>query len=331
MGNITLKQLAGHLNLSAATVSKALNNSHEISEATKLRVWAAAHELNYRPNPFGSGLRKHQSRTIAVILPQVADNFFAQSINGIEEVARKHNYHVLICLTHESAEREREFFELLSNGRVDGIVISLASGNSDFAHLEELGNDIPIVFFDRICESSRYYVTTNDFESSLTATNHLLDKGCGDIVYLHSLSTLNAGKQRLAGYHAALESRGSDLNPELIVDCTGTDAEVLAAIKNILLKKKPDGILSSIEKLAGITYQACKELGLHIPSAIKVVSFSNLDSVSLWQPPLTTITQPAFEIGTSAASLLFGMLKSATFIPDSHTFPSVLMARESTG
>ena len=151
---MNLKQLAEELNLSISAVSKALRDSHEISTATKKIVLAKAKELNYQVNPFASSLRKQKSKTIAEVIPEIANNFFALAINGIEAIAQEKGYHVLIYLTHEDIQKEIGITKLLQNGRVDGIMMSLSEQTLNTDHLEELKQkEIPLVFFDRVAEN----------------------------------------------------------------------------------------------------------------------------------------------------------------------------------
>ena len=150
--NVDIKMLAKSLNVSISTISRALKDSHEISEQTKIRVREMAIRLNYQPNPYASSLRKHKSKTIAIVIPEVTNNFFALAINGIEYVAQERDYHVLIYLTHENIQREIGFANHLRDGRVDGLLVALSAETNNYSHLLELKNKgIPIVFFDRIC------------------------------------------------------------------------------------------------------------------------------------------------------------------------------------
>src|ERR1700712_3350156 len=167
MEKVNIQRLADELNLSIATVSRALRDSYQIRPETREKVWDLAKKLNYQPNPFASGLRGQKSKSIAVIFPELANNFFSLAINGIEEVARQKGYQVLIYLTHESAEREIDFVNSLANGRVDGLLISLSSESGNYDHITQLNKKIPVILFDRICESADMLsVTTNDYESS---------------------------------------------------------------------------------------------------------------------------------------------------------------------
>ena len=173
-----MRELAKVLKLSVATVSKALSDSHEISDQTKKKVLEAASRLNYTINPYASSLRNKKSKTIAVILPEVADNFFSLAINGIQSVAEKNGYHVLIYLSHEKFKNEISIIEQCKSGRVDGVLISVSSETSNADHLLKLQQEnIPIVFFDREFEGFPISkVITNDFESGNLAASHLLEK-----------------------------------------------------------------------------------------------------------------------------------------------------------
>src|ERR1700712_4214722 len=165
MENINLKMLAGQLHLSTATVSKALRDSHEISHETKQRVLELAATLNYVPNPYASSLRRRLSKTIAVVIPEVADSFFAQAINGIESVAQEKGYHVLIYLTHESFEKEKLILKDFESGRVDGVLMSVSRETTSCGHIGELmDKGVPLVFFDRVFEEiETTKITTDDY------------------------------------------------------------------------------------------------------------------------------------------------------------------------
>jgi len=332
MGETNLKKLALELNLSMATVSRALRDSHEISSETKARVLEMAQKLNYEPNPFASSLRQQKSKTIAVVVPAIANNFFSLAINGIEEVARARDYHVLIYQTHESSEIERSFLTRLLSGRVDGILISLAGETPDKAQLKEVGEKLPVVYFDRVNDDlDGVKITTDDYESAYNAVAHLIETGCRKIAYLSALHTLSTGKKRLQGYQDALKDHGLPGNPDLVMTENGKGDDNLAMIKTFIAKQRPDGILSSIEELAMPCYYACKELNLNIPRDLKLISFSNLAHADLLHPSLTTINQPAFEIGVEAACILFKIFDKRWYeFNETIVLKSKLIKRDST-
>jgi LacI family transcriptional regulator len=331
MDKVNIQRLANELNLSIATVSRALRDSHQIRPETRQKVWDLARRLNYQPNPFASGLRGQKSKNIAVIFPELANNFFSHAINGIEEIARQKDYQVLIYLTHESAQREIDFVTSLGNGRVDGLLLSFSSETTNYNHIAGLSSKLPVVLFDRVSDDIELRtIATDDYESSFKATQHLLEQGCKRIMFLMALKNLLVGQQRLKGYTDALLQAGAGINENLIIDCDRDGNQNMQKIREAMLQHKPDGTLSSIENLGIACYQAARELQVAIPQQLKVVSFSNLETASLLNPSLTTITQPAFEIGKEAANTLFALLEKKRPPAENKIIPSVLIKREST-
>ncbi|MEP7258091.1 MAG: LacI family DNA-binding transcriptional regulator [Flavitalea sp.] len=335
MAGVNIKMLASKLNISIATVSKALHDSHEISLATKQRVLALAKELNYVANPYASSLKGKSSKTIAVVIPEVADSFFALSINGIESIAQKNGYHVLIYLTHESFSNEQAILKVIQNGRVDGVIMSVSSETTHTDHIQELQQKgIPVVFFDRVCEGiDTVKITTNDFQSGFEATQHLIECGCKNISFFTISDKLAISQHRLEGHRQALKDHQMEFNEKDIVFCNNDEAFNYEAIKNLMKQKKhPDGVIASVEKLATTFYVVCKEFKISIPDKVKVIGFSNLAAAAILNPSLTTVTQPAFDMGNAAASGLFRILgeKVFNYQEESMVMPSALVVRDST-
>jgi len=330
---MNLKQLAKELNLSISSVSKALRDSHEISVSTKKAVLAKAKDLNYQVNPYASSLRKHKSKTIAVVVPEVANDFFGPVISGIESIAQEKGYHVLIYLTHEDMQKEVAIIKLLQNGRVDGIMISLSEQTTSTAHLEEL-KEMPLVFFDRVVEHiDAPKVTTDDKNSGFIATDHLIKNGCKRIAFLSISQNLSISKKRMSGYLEALKKNKIERDNSLMLTCTGNDKKNSNFIRKLLKRKnRPDGIFASVEKLAISTYEICEELKLKIPRDIKVICFSNSQTAAFLNPSLTTITQPAYEMGREAATILFKLVekKRHHFLSENTILNSKLIVRNST-
>jgi LacI family transcriptional regulator len=335
MKNINIKELALKLNLSVSTVSKSLNDSYEISEETKRRVLEMAELLNYVPNPYASSLRGRKSKNIAVVIPEVADSFFSLAINGIESVAKAKGYHVLICLTHESFENERTILKEFQGGRVDGVLLSVSRETTQCSHISNLiENGVPVVFFDRACDDvETAKITTDDFESSYKATVHLIAQGCKRITFLSISDSLSISNKRLEGYLQALSDHKIKANAKRIIQCTNDAQDNYLSITKLLQQKqRPDGIVASVEKLTTPVYMACKALALEVPRDIKLVCFSNLETAAILNPSLTTITQPAFEMGKAAATILFKALGNPNFsiVKEDIIIPSTLVVRGST-
>jgi LacI family transcriptional regulator len=334
MSNVNLKQLAKALNLAPSTVSRALRDSHEISQETKDRVKKLAAELGFEPNPYASSLRQSKSKTIAVIVPEIENNFFSQAMNGIEKIAQSKGYHVLIYITHEDFNREKSILQLLRNGRVDGILISVSNTTHQFEHIDEyVRAGVPLVSFDRVYEALEVpSVTTDDIYAARKATEHLLAAGCKRIAFLSLAESLSISSRRRTGYLDALKKKGLS-GEEITVECSDDDEKNRVLIRNLLQKKqKPDAIFAAAEKLAINAYEVCHELKIPVPGKIKMISFSNSPATALFDPPLSTIVQPAHEIGQEAASALFKLIEKKILLPAerNQVLPSFIIERRSS-
>jgi len=334
MDNINIKILAKELKISTSTISRAFNGSTDINKDTKERILAFAREHNFLPNHYASNLRDKKSKTLAVIVPEIVNDFFAQAINGIEEVARKKGFYILLYRTDDMFEKEVSFVNYLNNGKADGIIMSVSGEANDHNYLRKLEQkNVPVVFFDRVYEDIDVSkVTTNDYDSSFAATEHLIETGCKRIAYLVINKSISIGKVRMQGYIDALQKHNILYNDELIVDCSQDEKVNYGIIKNVLEEIKPDGIFSSVERLAFATYYVCNDLNISIPNDLKVISFSSLGIAPLLCPPLSTITQPAYEMGIKAATLLFDELesKNAVLPKKQHVLKSKLFIRKSS-
>lgn len=330
--SITIKKIAKELNLAVSTVSKALNDSHEISAETKARVFQYAAKIDYAPNPYASSLKGRTSGNIAVVVPEVSDTFFSEAINGIEQVAQQNGYHVMIYLTHEDANQEQSIIHNFRNGRVDGVLISLSASESKPTHLMDL--KFPVVFFDRVREDiPTTRIVTNDYDSGYNAVKHLISRGCKRIAFLSAYGDLSIIKYRKEGFIKAILDYGLDPANCPIVSCTNNEVENLKLLRTLLEDNdRPDGIVGSVEKHTMEAYSVCHALNLSIPNQVKVIGFSHLQIASLLNPSLTTITQPAHEMGKAAATVLFKALakKKIELKNEQVVLPSVLIEREST-
>ncbi|WP_295676175.1 LacI family DNA-binding transcriptional regulator [uncultured Mucilaginibacter sp.] len=334
--NTTMQSLAERLGLSKGTISKALNDSHEISIATKTKVVEAARELRYMPNHFASGLKSRKSKTIAVIVPEIVDSFFSLAINGIETFTQKEGYHINIYISHDLISKEKEIIRTLCDGRVDGVLISVCREAGDNAHLKELMDcGIPLVFFDRVADELKAgKVMTDDFEAGYVAARHLIEQGCKKVCFLSSSLCLSILKKRMEGFIKALNEKNVIDPQKNVHQIPLDDIENLETIKLLLSNadERPDGIVISVELLTIPIYLACKELNINIPDEVKIICFSNLLYASVLSPPLSTITQPAFEIGQSAARLICNSIDRFTEIDDEKIIcPSRLDIRKSSG
>jgi LacI family transcriptional regulator len=332
MSSINIKELALQLNLSKSTVSRAFRGHSDINLETKERILKVAKQLNYQPNHHASNLRAQKSKNIAIIVPQIANNFFSQAIDGIETVAREKGYHLLIYLTADHFESEVAYVNDLYNGRADGIIMSVSGEANDHSYMKKLQEkQIPLVFFDRVYDDIHTAkVTTNDYASSFEATMHLVEAGCKNIAFLATNKQLSIGKMRMQGYLDALKHSGLPFRDELIVDCTNDDNQNHGLLTHAFKTLAIDGVFASVERLAFSTYYVCADLQISIPGQVKVISFSSLEIAPLLNPSLTTITQPAYDMGVQAATLLFKMFAQDDAVNDQIVLSSKIIRRNST-
>ncbi len=313
---VTIKDIAKALGLSTSTVSRALRDTHEISDATKKIVLEYAKEINYHPNPIALSLKERRSKSIGVVVSEVANSYFSQAINGIESIAYDRGYQVILTQTHESYEREVISVQHLASRSVDGLLVSLSSETNDVSHLKYLHDKgLPIVFFDRVAdEINTHKVIANNEKGAFEATSHLINSGYKRIAHLTSPSQLSITIERLSGYQKALVANGITLNEDYIKHCPHGGKnyqEIEDAIKELLsLEEKPDAIFVAGDRLSTGCLSVFKNLKIAVPRDMAIAGFSNSDVLDLFNPSLTSVRQPAFEIGKLATQMLLQLIES---------------------
>jgi LacI family transcriptional regulator len=309
--SITLKDIASALNLSASTVSRALRDSYQINEKTKKLVLEYAQSVNYRPNPIAQSLKSSRSKAIGVIVPEIANNFFSQAINGIEDEAYSRGYHVVIFQSHESLEREKMNIQQLFDRKIDGLLISLAGQTTDVKHITTFSErNFPVVYFDRVPDLPNIHkVTSDNFEGAYQATSFLIEKGKTKIAHITSPSNLSITKERLAGYKKALIDHGIWVDENLIKYCGFEKKDAENTVRKLLIEYNPDAFFFCSDRLALNSFEAIKSGDLPSTSNLLFVGYTNLDVAHLFNPPLNTVVQPAYNIGLSAARILCNELE----------------------
>ena len=311
METVTIKHIAKALNLSTSTVSRALRGSYEINIETKRLVMEYAEKVHYSPNPIALSLKENKSRAIGVIVPEIANHFFSQAINGIEAVAYSRGYHVVIFQSHESYEREVINVQHIIARKVDGLLISLSGQTIDVAHLLEIQRKgLPLVLFDRVSDKiEAHKVTADNFDVAFKATQHLILSGRKRIAHITSPSLLSITKERLAGYQAALEKHDINYDESLVKYCGFGAEEAKKLVDNLIKTQNPDAIFTTSDRLALDCFSAIKDRNISMPDDIAFIGFTNLKVAHLFDPPLSTVVQPAFEIGQAAAELLLDSIE----------------------
>lgn len=313
---VTIKDIAKALGISTSTVSRALRDSYEISPETKQLVLDCAEKLNYHPNPIALSLKERRSRSIGVVVCEIANSFFSQVINGIESIAYEKGYNVIISQSHESYEREIMDLHYLSSRSVDGLLISLSTETNDISHLLSLQEKgMPIVLFDRVShEIKTHNVVVDNFKGAYEATEHLLNMGYKNIAAIANSEFLSITTERLAGYKEALAHHNIKYNPSYVKHCFYGGmifSEIEEAVNKLFtLKQKPDAIITTSDKLTTGCLKTLLRRGIKVPGDMALVGFSNSDLAELLNPPLTVVRQPAMEMGRAATELLLQLIES---------------------
>jgi LacI family transcriptional regulator len=310
---VTIKDIARELGISPSTVSRALKDHPDISVETKKAVNELAEKLNYQPNVVALSLRQSKTNTIGVVIPEIVHFFFSTIISGIEDVAYRAGYNVIVTQSNESLTREISDLKALFNSRVDGMLISISRETTNFDHIEAmLSKGVPMVFFDRVYDNpATSKVIVDDLTGAKEATKHLIEQGYKRIAHLEGPPNLDISLQRLKGYEEALDEANMPIEKELIVACPfGSIEEGRKATEQLLkLKNRPDAIFASNDPAAMGAMQAIKESGLKIPKDVAVVGFSNWFFSAMLEPPLSSVDQPGFEMGQEAAKLLIRQIE----------------------
>lgn len=315
MKKLTIKDIAENFGVSISTVSKALNDSHEISEGTKEKINKYAKEHNYKPNFNAINLKNRSTKTIGIIIPNMLNYFFAQVFKGIENIANKKGYKVITCISNESYSKEVEIIEMLSNGSVDGFILSLAKETElqqNFKHIQNTIDDgTPIVMFDRTSDNVQCdKVIADDYNGALSTVDFLAKRGRKNIAFISTISNLHIGKQRFLGYEKGLKNADLKFNPDLVIDIFEKDYKKYEAILTPFFKNnKIDSVIALGESLAIAAMKSAIKNNLNIPRDISVIAFSNGILARHSSPKLTTVSQHGEIMGETAAGMLIEKLE----------------------
>lgn len=330
--HISLKDIARALGVSIPTVSRALKDSPEISRELCAKAKEMAKEMNYRPNPFALSLRKNAPRIIGVVVPDIVTHFFSSILNGIENMAVRNGYFVIITTSHESFENEKRNIENLVNMRVEGIIACLSQETTDYTHLSALkGINMPLILFDRVCLTDQFSSVVADGEQSAQiATQHLLDNGSKRVAFIGGANHLDIVRKRKHGYLEALRNNLIPIEKELVV-CRKIDYEEgkIATETLLSLPHPPDAILAMNDTLAFAAIEVIKKHGLRIPHDIAIIGYTDEQHANYIEPKLSAISHQTYKMGETACQLLIEQIKGNKSVKQV-VVPTHLQVRESS-
>lgn len=333
--NVTLKQIAEALGVSAMTVSRALNNRSNVDVNTRERILKKARSMGYTPNHVAKSLVSQRTFTLGVVIPEISHVFFAEVISGIEEVAYKMDYQLILTNSAESYVRERKAIQTLRSKRVDGILVSCSETTKDFTHFREvIRSDTPLVFFDRCIEGLG--VSTVNVDDRLAAkkvTQHMIDHGYERIACLHGPG-ISIGKERLDGYKEALTENNIPVEETLIVESGFLERGGYKAMEKILelpAERRPRAVVTVNDPVALGAIERIEEMNLTVPGDIAIAGFSDDIRSGLVKCPLTTVKQPTGEMGRQAAEKLINTIQNKDELPEKIELKTELIIRKSCG
>jgi len=331
----TLKDLANELGIHFTTVSRALRNHPNVSPETRKRVLELAEERGYQPDSIAQNLKSKKSYTIAVMVPEIQNDFFSSVISGIEEVAYQEGYTIMVFQSNEDYQREQLNLRPIVSQRVAGLLISVSKSTLNGNHFKKLEKQhIPIVFFDRFCKdvkASRVY--TDDYIGAMKAVEHLISQGYQRIAHLAGPESVSVSKSRFEGYVHALKKHNVHIEESLIIYGGFQEEDGRQGLRKLLDNNlRPDAVFTVNDFVASGVYLQAKESGILIPRDLAVVGFGNNNISKLMSPPLTTVRQSTREMGIRAAKLLLREIntKEDEFMPITEVIIPELEVREST-
>ena len=332
---VTIYDIADKLNVSIATVSRALKDDKVVNKKTKKKIFDLAEKMNYRSNRFASNLRNPKTETIGVIVPRLNSNFMSSVIAGIESVANSEGYNLIISQSSEEVEKEIASAKTMFNNRIDGLLVSLAYDTEDISHFNIFHKkNIPLIFFDRVKDQQHYSnIVIDNKKAAYDATTHLIEQGCKNIAHVTAIPKQNVYKDRLDGYQQALADNKIKFNEKnIIISNLSMEAGSTAKEAIMQMKTLPDGVFVANDNCAVGCMLALKQAGVHIPEDIAFVGFNN-DSVSkVIEPNLTTINYPGYEMGEVATRNLINHLNGEAVMNITSTIilRSEIIIRESS-
>jgi len=336
MSRISIKDIARQAGVSHSTVSRALSDSDLVSAPTKARIQHLASEMGYSPDAQARSLVKGRTMTIGVVVTTIADPFIAEVVQGIESTARDHDYSVILTSSSHEPEREIAAVDMLRSKRVDGVIVTSSRVGAVYLdHLERM--DAPIVLINNHREDTGPYtfsITVDNPHGDCEATRHLIESGHRRIAYLTGRGDHSSDAGRQEGYCRALAEAGMEFDPALVLPGDGRSRGGERALPILMgIGDRPSAVFCYNDMTAIGLIRAAREAGLHIPGDLAVVGFDDIPFAVYACPPLTTISQPKFEMGRRAVEMVLELLSpSLTGEPASNqVFRGQLIVRESSG
>lgn len=319
---VTIYDIASALNISIATVSRALKNDAVVSKPTKKKIFDLAEKMGYRTNHFARNLRQQTTKTIGVIVHELNSNFITSVLAGIEKVTTEAGYDLIIAHSSESFTKEIANAKNLFEKRVDGLIASLSFDTRNMDHFKPFKEkNVPVIFFDRVeQEGENTVVVIDNHKCGYEATEHLIQQGCKKIVHITSSLKRNVYSERFKGYKDALAKYKIPYDENLLIlHDLSESAAIESALQIVKMDPFPDGAFITNDFVAAVVMRTLKENDIRIPEDIAIVGFNNDAICTLIEPALSTVNYPGIDIGEVAARNLINHLMGTSDLHNTHT------------
>lgn len=324
MANI--KDVAKLANVSVATVSRVINNKGYVNEHTRTLVMTAIEELNYVPNEIARSLYRRSSKIIGIMIPNLKNEFFNDMISGMEEIILKNGFKTMLCTTQENSEREKEYLQMFSTNKVDGLIICSDLSSSNIEYYRKL--NIPAITLERIVSSMIPSISSDNFMGGELAAKQLINRNCKCIVQFHGPKTITLASERSKGF-LEMTKHNRDItvyNVELDFNKDPSN-EIYNFLKQC---PKIDGVFAASDFIAAKVLHGLKQLGYRVPEDVQLIGYDNISICEVTDPPLSTIAQPIVTMGELAATTLFQLLNGEKIEQFHIQLPVKFIEREST-
>lgn len=327
---VTIKDIARQLDISVSTVYRALHDAPDVNSNTRQKVVALAQQLNYEPNATAQGLVNRQSKLIGVIVPTIQSHYFSQALSGMTDVANEAGFHIIFSQSNECLLQEKAGVKSLKACNVDGLLISVSKETKNDDSLS--GINVPVVMFDRILNDYNCTkVIVDEYEGAYKAVELLIKRGCKKIAHVAGPQHLTVCANRLKGYQDALKDHDMEVNKKLVAQTMSFEDNALKAVKKLMEQPvKPDGIFLVNDLSATVAIKYFNKKGIRVPDDVQIIGFNDDPICNIVQPTLTSVMQPAYEVGKLAMGLLIEELTTKLYRNETYKLRTSLVVREST-
>lgn len=331
---VTISDIARMANVSKATVSRVINNKPDgVSKETRDRIMQLVADLKFQPSMIARGLVTKKTKSIGLIIPDITNPFFPQLVRGAEDYANKFGYHIFLCNSDKSIKKEEEYLHAFVEKSVDGVILTsnISATDSQYKLLKQ--NNIPCVLLDRYVENKEYEagVFLDNIKGAYMATEFLLRHDHKKIAFISGPLAVTTSMNRLKGYEMALQEKGIQVNPELILEGDYLINSGYTLVSKLIEEGKEfTAIFAGNDMMAIGAIKALRGKNVKIPEEVEIIGFDNIEISQIIEPALSTIAQPAYEMGAKGADVIIKLIEGKKLKTKNVILEPELMLRGTT-